>query len=142
MQTLKHINGAIYIYVNNSPCLLCLERYKKILKDLKMRFYIYYTNTYPNDKLPKDKNEINQIRNLDIYKQCESEIQDNIEPKKTGKKKQGKEQSQISPGIVLGCVNKITKRLYKSGIGNIRFKKIDLNSKYIPRLRALLQLLN
>lgn len=131
LEALSKINGAIYIYVNNSPCLVCMERYEKMLKILKIHFYIFYTNTYKMKQLPK--NEKGEIEKLTIYQDCKKEYES-----KGNKMKKDNSKSNT----ICQCINEKVQKQLKYGNGNIKYIKINLNSNYIPRLLAVQKLFN
>ena len=142
IEQLKQLEGFIFIYINNSPCITCTSRYANILKMMKLKLHIYYTNIFKMTNLPEIEKETEEIKKISIFVDCFSDNSKNNSRKKA-------KQEEITPKtiskekkkMIIECINERAKFFYRDISSQMEFSQINLNTNYVPRLRAIQSLL-
>lgn len=128
----KNYQGIIYIYINNSPCFACLERYHSLNKNYNINFEIFYTQYFEVGKIQDD---IPFINSSSIYKVCRKIIErkpidddDDIENEiKTYA-------SSLNTPNMVDCVNEVGRRIVKSNKG-LTLTQLNLNEGFIGMIK-------
>ena len=144
---LKNIGGVIFIYVNDSPCASCTERYIKLIKQTSIKFYVYYSNNFALSNIPKKKGEFKILGEADTYKNCVLEIKNRSNSKRSMSQMKDSKSSQKGFSAseereICDCINNKVELLRKYTNGQIIYKQINLNEHYKYRIQVIKYLLS
>lgn len=115
------LNGEIIIYTQNSPCAICMDMYKNI------------ENEFPNIKVKVLYSKLFRFTNPNILYNYQ------LSSTSTYKKCKRKFKKSYSNEEFLSCINSET--IEEILTNRNKFKQVSLNSSYMPRIKALYNIL-
>lgn len=143
-KNLKKKEAIFFIYVNNSPCAVCTERYNNIVKETKIKIYVYYTNRFTMQAFPTKEQELIDLRKTSMYRNCDSKLAEAEKNNFSGSQITDPRNSKkiaLFQKEMCNCINEKVEELHGKKENNINYKQINLNQKYEFRIQAINDLL-
>lgn len=140
----KPLQGAIYLYTNNSPCFSCGELYTELAKNLNINFHVYYTQVFSYTKLPPENKK--EMSFTYIYKTCflhqvKSKEKVDVDSVDDEEYEQLLNSVTVDEKKLLSCLNTAGHNLLSKKSTKLSFSQINLNVESIPKIKKLKNLL-